>query len=88
VGRPYDDAKKDLDDLGFEVDKETVDNPGDAEKDTVADVSPSGRVDPGETITLSVYDEPAPVETPTATATDQKDPKDQTSGDTKGKGKK
>ena len=58
VGRPKDDAKSDLKDLGFEVDDTTVDNPGDAEEDTVADVSPTGLVAPGSTITLSVYDEP------------------------------
>ncbi len=84
VGRQHDEAKKDLKELGFEVHEEKVDNPGDQEAGTVADVSPSGRVDPAETITLSVYDEPALVETPTAP-----DTKDHNSGEpTKGKGKK
>ena len=62
IGRPKDDARHDLEDLGFKVDERTVDNPGDEEKDVVADVSPSGKVDPDETITLSVYDEPVKVE--------------------------
>jgi eukaryotic-like serine/threonine-protein kinase len=65
IGRPADDAKNDLEELGFDVDEETVDNPGDQPEDTVADVSPSGRVDPDQTLTLSVYDEPQVVETPT-----------------------
>ncbi len=55
VGRPKDEVKKELEDLGLEVDDTTVDNPGDQEKDTVADVSPSGQVEPDSTVTLSVY---------------------------------
>ena len=58
VGRPKDEAKKDLEDLGLEVDDTEVDNPGDQEKDTVADVSPSGQVEPDSTVTLSVYGDP------------------------------
>ena len=58
VGRPKDEAKKDLEDLGLEVDETEVDNPGDQEKDTVADVSPSGQVEPDSTVTLSVYGDP------------------------------
>lgn len=35
-----------------------VDNPGDQEKDTVADVTPSGEVEPGSTVTMAVYGDP------------------------------
>jgi serine/threonine-protein kinase len=65
VGRPKDEAKKELEKLGFSVDEQTVDNPGDQEKDVVADVSPSGKVEPDQTITLSVYGDPVAVEVPT-----------------------
>jgi serine/threonine-protein kinase len=64
VGRPQDEARKSLEDLGLRVQVTTVDNPGDQQKDTVADVSPSGRVDPGTTITLSVYGDPVKVVVP------------------------
>jgi serine/threonine protein kinase len=77
VGRPKDEAEKDLEDLGFEVEDEKVDNPGGAEKDTVADVSPTGLVEPGRTITLSVFDDPVEVEIP---------PTDGEDGDNSGKG--
>jgi serine/threonine-protein kinase len=58
VGRPAKDATKQLEDLGLTVEVVTVENPGDQEKDTVAAVSPSGDVDPDQTITLSVYGDP------------------------------
>ena len=58
VGRPAGEAKKALEDLGLSVEEVPVDNPGTAGKDTVADVSPTGQVDPGSTVTLSVYGDP------------------------------
>ena len=64
IGRPAKDARKDLEKLGLTVDERTVENPDGAEPGTVADVSPSGEVDPDQTVTLSVYDEPPVVETP------------------------
>jgi serine/threonine-protein kinase len=64
VGRPKDDARKQLEGLGLKVDEKTVDNPGTKPKDTVADVSPTGQVDPGSTITLSVYGDPVSVPLP------------------------
>jgi eukaryotic-like serine/threonine-protein kinase len=96
VGRPADDARKDLEDLGFKVDDETVENPGDKEKDTVADVSPTGLVEPGRTITLSVYDDPpvevSPTPTPDVTApgpgNDNDNGNDKGDGKAKGKGEK
>jgi beta-lactam-binding protein with PASTA domain len=58
VGRPEKDARRDLEGLGLTVETTTVDNPDDQEKGTVADVSPSGKVDPDATVTLSVYGDP------------------------------
>ncbi|NUS49648.1 MAG: PASTA domain-containing protein, partial [Nocardioidaceae bacterium] len=58
VGRPKDEAESDLKDLGLDVEEQEVPNPGDQEKDIVADVSPTGRVEPGSTITLSVFGDP------------------------------
>ena len=65
IGRDEKDAESDLKDLGLDVDKEKVANDGSAEEKTVADVSPTGEVPEGSTVTLFVYDkpeEPAPVE--------------------------
>jgi len=70
VGRPKDEARKDLEGLGLKVTEQKVDNPGDEDKDTVSDVSPSGQVDPGSTVTLSYYGDALPVETPTVTGGD------------------
>ena len=58
VGRPKDEVTTELEGLGLNVEEDTVDNPGDQEKDTVADVSPSGKVEPDSTVTLSVYGDP------------------------------
>ena len=81
VGRPKADARKDLEDLGLTVSETTVDNPGDQEKDVVADVSPAGEVEPGSTVTLSVYGDPVQVEVPGSST-------GQDNGKVKGKGKK
>ena len=64
VDRPKDEAKHDLEALGLKVEEEKVDNPGDKVPDTVADVSPTGQVDKGSTVTLSVYDVPLTSEGP------------------------
>ncbi|WP_254185772.1 protein kinase domain-containing protein [Nocardioides panacis] len=66
VGRPAKDARKDLEKLGLTVAETTVENPGDQEKDGVSGVSPSGEVEPGSTVTLSVYGDPVQVEVPGA----------------------
>ena len=58
IGRSKDEAKKDLEELGFKVEEQMVENPDGQEKDTVADVTPSGLVEPDETITLSIWDSP------------------------------
>jgi serine/threonine-protein kinase len=69
IGRKEKDARKDLERLGLRVTSQQVDNPGDEEKDTVQGVNPSGEVEKGSTVTLSVYGEPQPTETPTETPT-------------------
>jgi serine/threonine-protein kinase len=70
LGRPADAAAADLEALGLDVDEESVANPGGRREDTVAAVSPTGRVRVGSTITLSVFDKAEPEESPT-TATPQ-----------------
>ena len=59
------DASKDCEALGLKVEQQTVDNPGDEQEDTVADVNPTGDVRKGSTVTLSVYGKPQPTEPPT-----------------------
>ena len=70
LGRPAKDVTKELEAKGLQVTEQPADNPGDKQKDTVAGLSPTGQVEPGSTITLQVYGDPAPVETPTTTPTD------------------
>jgi serine/threonine-protein kinase len=82
VGRPKDEARRALEDLGLKVDEQEVDNTVGAPADTVADVSPSGEVAPDETITLSVYGDPVTTESPTDEASKPG------KGTDKGKGKK
>jgi len=64
VGRPYEGARNDLENLGLKVSEHRVDNPGDKEANTVADVDPTGTVQKGSIVTLSVYGEPVPTSTP------------------------
>jgi len=65
VGRPFDAARSDLENLGLKVSEHRVDNPGDKPANTVAEVDPTGTVEKGSIITLSVYGEPVPTPTPT-----------------------
>lgn len=55
VGRPRDEAKKELEDLGLEVKDEKVDNPGGMAQDTVAALSPTEGLREGDEVTLSVW---------------------------------
>jgi serine/threonine-protein kinase len=90
VGRPAPDARKDLEKLGLRVEDRQVDNPGDKEKDTVAGVNPSGQVEKGSTVTLSVYGDPLPTETPSVTSPGSDGPvngKGNGNGNGNGKGK-
>ncbi len=83
VGRPAGDASKDLRALGLKVQQRTVDNPGDEDENTVADVNPTGDVRKGSTVTLSVYGKPQPTEPPT---TASPPPPDDNSGPGNGNG--
>ncbi|MGZ4537312.1 MAG: protein kinase domain-containing protein [Nocardioidaceae bacterium] len=56
VGQPFDTAKAELEQRGLRVREQKTPNPGDKIERTVAAVSPTGRVQPGQEITLSVYD--------------------------------
>jgi serine/threonine-protein kinase len=73
VGRNADAARADLEDLGLRVSQRQVDNPGGRREGTVSDVSPTGALDKGAAVTLSVYgpapESPTPTPTPTPTAT-------------------
>jgi serine/threonine-protein kinase len=66
VGLPADEAEAALERLGLDVDQVTVENPEGRQEGTVAAVNPSGLVDRGSTVVLSVFDD-APDPTPTAT---------------------
>lgn len=58
VGLPKDDAKSRLEDLGLEVKEEKVDNLEGQPEETVADIAPTGRVEPGDEVTLSIWGKP------------------------------
>jgi eukaryotic-like serine/threonine-protein kinase len=58
VGLPKDDAKSRLEDLGLKVKEEKVDNVEGQPEETVADVAPTGRVEPGDEVTLSIWGKP------------------------------
>jgi serine/threonine-protein kinase len=64
IGRSASIVETELRAKGLKTKTETRDNPGDQEQDTVADLAPTGQVDPGTTITLQVWGEPPPVELP------------------------
>jgi eukaryotic-like serine/threonine-protein kinase len=64
VGRPAPDARRDLEDLGLQVQERKVDNPGDEQENTVEGVNPSGEVRKGSTVTMTVYGKAKPTEAP------------------------
>ena len=76
LGQPLGAARAALEDLGLDVDVRTVANPDGEAEGTVASVSPTGRVDAGSTVTLSVYGDPLPTETPTVTSPGSETPSD------------
>jgi eukaryotic-like serine/threonine-protein kinase len=56
LGRKAKEVKRELEDLGLELEEEKVDaTSSEQEKDTVAAVRPKGLVEPGSTVTLDVY---------------------------------
>ncbi|PKH38252.1 serine/threonine protein kinase [Nocardioides alpinus] len=60
VGRKVKDVEKELADLGLVPELVELENTGEAEKDTVADVSPSGTLTEGDTVTVSYFGKPPP----------------------------
>jgi len=66
VGLTEGEARKRLEAAGLQPEVERRANPGGEEAGTVAEVSPTGEVDPGSTVTLAVWDkaEPAPAPEP------------------------
>jgi serine/threonine-protein kinase len=77
VGRPVGEVERELRSEGLRTERKSKQNPGDEDPGTVADLSPTGKVDTGTTITLQVWSEPPPP--PEAT---------ENGGKGKGKGKK
>jgi len=80
VGRPAADARAALEALGLEVDEVTVANPQGERKGTVAGVRPTGAVDRGSTVTLSVFGAPAPEPTNSPSPSDTGSPSPSASG--------
>jgi eukaryotic-like serine/threonine-protein kinase len=80
VGRPVDEARAALEGLGLEVDEVTVANPQGERKGTVAGVRPTGAVDRGSTVTLSVFGAPAPEPTNSPSPSDTGSPSPSASG--------
>ncbi len=58
VGRPKDEVKKELEDLGFKVEEQKRSNPGTELPDTVAEIRPHGLVEPESTLNMVVWDKP------------------------------
>ncbi len=63
IGEPVEEVVADLRRKGFKTTVKTKDNPGGEEVDLVADVSPSGDVEKGATLTVQAWGE-APAEEP------------------------
>jgi serine/threonine-protein kinase len=58
IGEPVEKVEAALAEKGLETETDEVTNDGNREAGTVADLSPTGRVEPGTTITLQVWGEP------------------------------
>ena len=71
IGRRVKDVEKELAALGLVPELVELENAGDAEKDTVADVSPSGALEEGDTVIISYYGKP-PAGDPNGTGKDGK----------------
>ena len=59
IGLRAKDVERELADLGLVPELVELENPGDQERDVVADVSPSGTLEEGDTVTISYYGKPA-----------------------------
>jgi serine/threonine-protein kinase len=58
IGRKVKDVEKELAELGLVPERVELENPGDQEKDLVTDVSPSGTLEEGSTVTITYYGKP------------------------------
>ncbi len=58
LGLPKEDAKRRLQDLGLKVGEQKVQNLEGETEGTVADIDPTGKVQEGDLVTLSVWDKP------------------------------
>lgn len=58
VGSDADEAQKQLEDLGLQVDQDLTENPDGNEEGTVASLSPTGLVALDDEVTLLVWDSP------------------------------
>jgi serine/threonine-protein kinase len=79
IGRPLNDVQRELADLGFRVETQRVDNPGDQIQGDVESVNPTGALDRGDTVTVTFWgpvppETPAPTPTPTPTPTESDTP--------------
>lgn len=75
VGRPLADVERELGDLGLRVDSQQVENPGGEIPGDVSALNPTGRVQQGDTITVSFWGpEPEPEPTPEPTPSDSETP--------------
>ena len=59
IGLRAKDVERELAGLGLVPELVELENPGDQERDVVADVSPSGTLEEGDTVTISYYGKPA-----------------------------
>jgi serine/threonine-protein kinase len=64
VGLTEGEARKRLEEAGLQPAVERRANPGGEEAGTVAEVSPTGEVDPGSTVTLAIWDKAQPAPAP------------------------
>lgn len=67
VGRDVKDVESDLKDLGLKPSKEKLDNDGTHEEGTVDSVSPTEGLQEGDSVTVSYWDKPTPVDDATST---------------------
>jgi serine/threonine-protein kinase len=79
LGRDVDAVAAELRDKGLEVDTQPIDNPGDEEPDTVANISPTSGLHEGDTVTVEYYREAEPTSPPPSTDTGSPSPSDTTS---------
>ncbi len=58
IGRDAKDVARELEQLGLVAEPVELENPGDQARDIVVEVSPSGTLEEGDTVTISFYGKP------------------------------